>query len=84
MKAQEIRCRICNGEGVLHGSDDCDTEGPWYVACEGCGYETVVYAYAREAWKAWKWLHEKRHTDERCGRRSRSAPVTVSPGTTGK
>lgn len=54
MKAQDIKCSDCESTAKLSGSDTHDTEGPFIIACLGCGKETRAWAYPREAWKQWK------------------------------
>lgn len=54
MKANDVKCKKCGGKGQLHGSDHTNEFGPFYIACIGCGEETVIWAYPREAWQAWK------------------------------
>lgn len=54
MKAQDIKCKKCGGQGKLHGCDYTNEHGPFYIGCLGCGEETVFWAYPREAWRAWK------------------------------
>jgi len=41
-----------------HGSDYHNDEGPWTVACTGCGEETNTWAYQREAWAQWKFINQ--------------------------
>jgi len=53
MKAKDIPCKKCGGQGVLRGSDYTDEYGPWHIACKNCGEETPIWAYVREAWAAW-------------------------------
>jgi len=50
MKRQDVKCKKCGGSGEIWP----DGEGPFSVSCNGCGYETISYAYPREAWKCWK------------------------------
>lgn len=57
MKAKDVKCKKCGGAGKIFGSDHTNTFGPFGVACASCGEETVVWAYAREAWKAWKLIN---------------------------
>jgi len=51
MKTKEIPCKKCGGMAEGHGADYNNDEGPWNVACKGCGAETNTWAYKREAWK---------------------------------
>ena len=55
---KEVKCKKCGGAGKIFGSDHTNTFGPFGVACISCGAETVVWAYAREAWKAWKLMND--------------------------
>ncbi len=57
MKAKDVKCKKCGGDGKLFGSDHTDSFGPFGVACITCGEETSIWAYAREAWKAWKLIN---------------------------
>ena len=59
MEAQDVKCIKCGGKGKIHGSDYTDEFGPFYIACLGCGEETVIWAYPREAWQAWKQMNSK-------------------------
>jgi hypothetical protein len=63
MKAKDIKCKICGGEGKLFGQDQFDMEGPFGVACNKCGIETNIWAYPREAWKNWKLYNLKKPED---------------------
>ena len=57
MKAKDVPCKICGWYPAIYGSDHCNDEGPWNVACKGCGRETDAWAYQREAWKQWKYIN---------------------------
>ena len=46
-------CRKCGDYATLSGSDDQDTEGPWYMVCGGCGQESDAWAYPIEAIRQW-------------------------------
>ena len=48
-----VLCQKCGSDAVLCGSDDYDTEGPWYVRCAGCGQESDAWAYPIEAIRQW-------------------------------
>jgi ribosomal protein S27E len=58
MKARDIKCKKCGASGILRGSDYTDIEGPYYISCTQCGEETCIWAYPREAWKAWRQMNE--------------------------
>jgi len=60
MKAKDIPCKDCGWVGKIFGSDWQNAEGPWGVQCTGCGRETVVWAYQREAWEQWRYDNEAR------------------------
>lgn len=57
MKSKDVKCKKCDGVGVIHGSDYTDEFGPFYITCDDCGEETVIWAYPREAWRAWKLMN---------------------------
>jgi len=57
MKAKDIPCVECGGMPEIFGADLLDMQGPWGVACQQCGTETVVWAYQREAWAQWRYLN---------------------------
>jgi len=58
MKAKDVPCRDCGGKGEIHGADYLNDEGPWNVACQDCGRESLTWAYQREAWRQWKMDNE--------------------------
>jgi len=57
MKAKETPCSECRWMPKIYGADDLNTEGPWNVACTGCGKGTDNWAYQREAWRQWKYIN---------------------------
>ena len=57
MKAKETPCKICNCLPEVYGADWNNDEGPWSVACKGCGEGTDTWAYQREAWAQWKYIN---------------------------
>jgi hypothetical protein len=59
MKAKDVLCSECGNFGELFGSDYRNEEGPYGIQCTGCGKETVVWAYPREAWRQWKTDNQK-------------------------
>jgi len=63
MKAQNVPCKKCGWVAEIYGSDDHNTEGPWFCECCGCGYSTDLWAYQREAWAQWKIDNQKIHKD---------------------
>jgi hypothetical protein len=39
----------CGGVAKVYGSDWTNEEGPWFVSCDECGFESLTWAYIREA-----------------------------------